>query len=116
MKDAETLERSFSLLKVNGVLDKVSGIILGKHELFDDQGTGIKPYEILQEVLNGRTPPFLADFDCSHTHPMFTLPIGVEIELDASDKTVSILSEWYQKKITVQTREKQTSDAAKTAG
>lgn len=99
MKDAETLERSFSLLKVNGVLDKVSGIILGKHELFDDKGTGVKPYEILEEVLNGRTPPFLAEFDCSHTHPMFTLPIGVDIELDASDKTVSILSEWYQSEI-----------------
>lgn len=56
MKDTETLERSFSLLKVNGVLDKVSGIILGKHELFDDKGTGLKPYEILQEVLNGRPP------------------------------------------------------------
>ena len=30
LKDAATIERSFSLLKVNGVLDKMSGIILGK--------------------------------------------------------------------------------------
>ena len=94
MKDAATLERSFSFLKVNGVFDKVSGIILGKHELFKDRGTGVRPYQILQEVLDGQELPFLADFDCSHTHPMFTLPIGVEIELDATEKTVTILSDW----------------------
>ena len=31
-KDAATIERSFSFLKINGVFDKISGIILGKHE------------------------------------------------------------------------------------
>lgn len=96
MKDAATLERSFSFLKVNGVFDKVSGIILGKHERLKDRGTGVKPHEILQEVLNGQELPFLADFDCSHTHPMLTLPIGVEVELDATAKTVSLLSNWWE--------------------
>ena len=96
MKDAATLERSFSFLKVNGVFDRVSGIILGKHEQFKDRGTGVKPYQILQEVLNGQEIPFLADFDCSHTHPMLTMPIGVEVELDATERTVSLLIEWHQ--------------------
>ena len=40
LKDIATIEKSFSLLKLNGVFDKISGIILGKHELFDDMGTG----------------------------------------------------------------------------
>lgn len=91
LKDASTVERSFAFLKVNGVFEKISGIILGKHELFDDKSTGVKPHEILLEILNGQTLPFLADFDCSHTHPMFTLPLGVEIELDATGKSVTIL-------------------------
>lgn len=91
LKDASTIERSFSLLKVNGVFDRISGIILGKHELFDDLKTGRKPYEILLEVLEDRKLPFLADFDCCHTHPMMTLPIGCEIELDATEKKVSII-------------------------
>ncbi len=94
MKDASTIECSFSLLKANGLFDKVSGIILGRHELLDNQGTGLKPYEILKEVLKRQKLPFLAEFDCSHTHHMFTLPIGVQIELDASNKTVSILDKW----------------------
>lgn len=91
LKDAATIERSFSLLKVNGVFDKISGIILGKHELFDDCGTGRKPYEILLEVMGDKQIPFLAEFDSCHTHPMITLPIGCEIELDASNKCISIL-------------------------
>lgn len=92
LKDAATIERSFSLLKLNGVFDKVAGIILGKHELFDDMKTGRKPYEILLEVLGERKIPFIADFDCCHTHPMLTLPIGAEIKLDATNKKVYMLS------------------------
>lgn len=92
LEDAATVERSFSLLKLNGVFDKVSGIILGKHELFDDMKTSRKPYEILLEVLGERQLPFMADFDCCHTHPMLTLPIGVEVELDATNKKVKMLS------------------------
>jgi muramoyltetrapeptide carboxypeptidase LdcA involved in peptidoglycan recycling len=96
LKDAATIERSFSLLKINGVFDRVSGIILGKHELFDDMGTGRKPYEILLEVLGDKKIPFIADFDCCHTHPMITLPIGCKIKLDAINKKVTIVEDWRQ--------------------
>lgn len=92
LKNAATIERSFSLLKLNGIFDKVSGIILGKHELFDDMKTGRKPYEILLEVLGERKIPFIADFDCCHTHPMLTLPIGAEIELDATNSKISMIT------------------------
>ncbi|WP_428865547.1 hypothetical protein [Clostridium sediminicola] len=96
LKDAATIEKSFSLLKLNGVFDKVSGIILGKHELFNDMKTGRKPYEILLEVLGERKIPFVADFDCCHTHPMLTLPIGAEVELDATNRKISMISEFFR--------------------
>lgn len=91
LKDACTIERSFSLLKLAGVFDKIGGILLGKHEQFDDNGTGKQPYEILLEVLNGRKIPILADFDCCHTHPMLTLPIGCRVQLNATDQEVTLL-------------------------
>lgn len=91
LKDAATIERSFSLLKLNGVFDKIGGLILGKHELYDDCGTGRKPYEILQEVMGTISYPVLAEFDCCHTHPMMTLPIGCEIELDSEHKKVTVI-------------------------
>ncbi|GAB6611132.1 MULTISPECIES: S66 peptidase family protein [Bacillus] len=93
-KNAATIERSFSFLKINGVFDKVSGILLGKHEQFDDCGTHRKPYEILLEVLQNQSIPLLADFDCCHTHPMITMPIGLQVNMDATNKTIHILEKW----------------------
>lgn len=91
LKDACTIERSFSLLKLAGVFHRAGGILLGKHEKFEDNGTGRKPYEILLEVLGDTNLPILADFDCCHTHPMLTMPIGCQIELDAAGKRVTLL-------------------------
>lgn len=91
LKDACTIERSFSLLKLAGIFEKISGIILGKHEKFDDNGTGKAPYEILLEVMGEPEIPILADFDCCHTHPMLTMPIGCEVMLDATNKKVALL-------------------------
>lgn len=93
MKSAAEIERSFSLLKCAGIFDKVSGIIYGKHELFDDQETNRKPYQILLEVLGNAKIPVLADFDCSHTHPMYTLPIGSKIYLDSRNHVVQLIEE-----------------------
>ena len=88
LKDAMTVERSFSLMKLAGVFDRVGGIILGKHEKFNDNGTGRAPYDVLMEVIGKTDIPILAEFDCCHTHPMFTLPIGCEVVLAATDKRV----------------------------
>lgn len=91
LKDACTIERTFSLLKLAGVFDRVGGILLGKHEKFDDNGTGRKPYDILLEVLGETRLPVLAEFDCCHTHPMLTLPLGCRVELNATEKRVTLL-------------------------
>ena len=57
------------------------------------QGTGRKPYEILLEVMGKPDFPVLAEFDCCHTHPMLTVPIGAEVLLDADAQRVTILKE-----------------------
>lgn len=93
LKSAAEVERSFVHLKLAGVFDRIGGLILGKHELFDHQGTGRKPYEILLEVMGKPAFPVLAEFDCCHTHPMLTVPIGAEVLLDADAQKVTILKE-----------------------
>ncbi|MCL2839566.1 MAG: LD-carboxypeptidase [Defluviitaleaceae bacterium] len=90
------VERDFSLLKLCGVFDRVGGIILGKHEIFKDANTGRKPYDVLMEVIGTPKCPILAEFDCSHMHPMLTLPLGCEIELDATKQKVTLLSDWIK--------------------
>ncbi|MGB6127497.1 MAG: S66 peptidase family protein [Psychrilyobacter sp.] len=92
LKDIATIERSFSFLKINGVFDKIGGLILGKHELFNDKSTGRKPYEVLLEILGEYDFPFLADVDCCHTHPMFTMAIGSQIRLDTTNKQIILLN------------------------
>ncbi|SDO17745.1 Muramoyltetrapeptide carboxypeptidase LdcA (peptidoglycan recycling) [Psychrobacillus sp. OK028] len=96
MKSASVVEKNFNLLKLNGVFDRVSGIILGKHELFDDQGTGRKPADILVETIGNTSIPILADFDCCHTHPMLTMPIGCSVELNSNKKEITIMERWIE--------------------
>ena len=104
---AADIERSFTQLALAGVFDRLGGLILGKHELFDDQNSGRKACEILDEVLvNHRKAsasakvfgtfkdfPVLAEFDCCHTHPMLTLPIGAKVELDATGQRVVLIAD-----------------------
>lgn len=91
LKDIATIERTFSLLKLSGIFDRIGGLIYGKHELFKDLGTGRKPYEVLLEVLGDYNFPLLVDVDCSHTHPMFTMPIGSRVRLDTYKKEIHLL-------------------------
>jgi len=91
-QDAATVERSFSHFKIGGIFDRIGGLILGKHEKFDEQGTGRKPYQILMEVMGKPNIPILAEYDCCHTHPMITLPIGSIATLDAGKQNITIES------------------------
>lgn len=93
-KSAAVIEKNFAMLKLHGILDKVSGIILGKHEQYDDMGTGRKPYEILLEQIDGRDIPILADFDSCHTHPLHSMPFGRQVELNATEKKVTLVENW----------------------
>ncbi len=94
MKDAATVEKNFAMLKLHGIFDKVSAILLGKHELFDDEGTGRTSLDLLLEQLDGKKIPILADIDCAHTHPMFPLAIGKNIRVNTMDKSITCIESW----------------------
>ncbi len=94
LKGIETVERSFAHLMACGVFEKVGAIILGKHELFHDKGTGRTPLDVLLEVLNGKNVPILYGFDSCHTHPMLVTPLGVQACIDFERQTLSLESQW----------------------
>lgn len=93
-KNTAIVEKNFAMLKLHGVFEKISGIILGKHERYDDLGTGRKPYEVLLEQLDGIDIPILAEFDICHTHPMHPIAIGKQVRLDATAKKVYCIENW----------------------
>ncbi|KOS68458.1 peptidase S66 [Lysinibacillus contaminans] len=93
-KTIEVVEKNFAMLKLHGFFDKASAIILGKHEQYDDLGTGRKPYDVLIEQLEGRQIPIIADVDCSHTHPLHAMPLGLRVYVDASHKEIHFIEHW----------------------
>jgi len=97
LKSIATVERLFVFLKLNGIFDRVSAVILGKHELFDDAGSGRSPIDVLKEVLNGQQIPIVDGFDCCHTHPMLTMPLGVRVKVDFDNEQVELIGPWLQK-------------------
>lgn len=96
LKGIETVERSFAHLLACGVFDKVGAIILGKHELFDNKGTGRTPLDVLLEVLNGKSVPILYGFDSCHTHPMLVTPLGVQGSIDFDNQTFELQGPWVK--------------------
>jgi len=94
LHDIATVERSFSMLKLNGIFDKVSAVLLGKHELFDHKGTQRSPLDVLQEVLAGQPLAIVNNFDCSHTHPMMTVPLGAQLTVDFDQQQVTVNGPW----------------------
>lgn len=94
LKTAETVERSFAHLKLCGVFDRIGALVLGKHELFNAQGSGKRPLDILLEVVGEPGFPILAEFDCAHTHPMLTLPLGIQAELDLDSQSLTLCEPW----------------------
>ena len=96
LKPIATVERLFAFLKLNGVFDRVSAVLLGKHELFDDKGTGRQPLDVLLEVLDGHALPIVSGFDSCHTHPMLTIPLGVQSRIDFDREEVSVTEPWVR--------------------
>jgi len=57
-------------------------------------GTGRTPYELLLEQLDGREIPILAEFDSCHTHPVHSMQFGLQVELNAKEKRVTLVENW----------------------
>ncbi len=96
LKPISTVERLFAFLKINGVFDRVAAVLLGKHEGFDDKGSGRSPLDVLLEVLDGQELPIVDGFDSCHTHPMLTVPLGLEVRIDFDQERVSLVEPWVR--------------------
>ena len=94
LKPISTVERLFAFLKLNGIFDRVAAVLLGKHEGFDDKGSGRSPLDVLLEVLDGQVVPIVDGFDSCHTHPMLTVPLGLPVTIDFEQEQVSIIEPW----------------------
>lgn len=87
------IDRFLSQLRLAGKLDVLSGVILGQFTncVAAAGKASLSLEEIFQDYFAGLAIPVLQNFPTGHTTDNVTLPLGVEVELDADEKTVAVL-------------------------
>lgn len=79
-------DRDITQLKLMGVLGKIKGLIIGQFP----KSSALSDSNILREIIDLHTKdqsyPILADTNFSHVDPLYTLPIGGEVSINASPK------------------------------
>lgn len=92
------IDRYLSSLRLNGSLNKAKGFILG---YFTDcnPGESKKNDQSVMDVINDYFKdlgkPTIFNFPIGHDFPTLNLPIGVEVVLDANNKSVEIKGDIY---------------------
>ncbi|WP_127717144.1 S66 peptidase family protein [Halobacteriovorax sp. HLS] len=87
-------ERSLTQLKLMGVFDEISGLIIGKPEVPNSENAPFDMNELIMEIVGKRDYPIVSEFDLSHTCPMHTLAQLSKVQLIAKgnyDVTFKIL-------------------------
>jgi muramoyltetrapeptide carboxypeptidase len=80
------------VLRQAGVLDRISGMIVGKP--FEVEPTAPGPdslRDVVLEVVGERDIPVLGDVDIGHAGPNLPMPLGIRAAMDADARTLSLL-------------------------
>lgn len=93
-EDIYRVDRMLTQLKLAGILDKINGFIFG--QCTDcEAGEGDEPSLSLSEVLSDWIRPLQIPAwygsAIGHVRDKFTVPVGVEVEIDASQGTIQLL-------------------------
>ena len=89
--EADFFERIIGALYLDGVFDRIGGLILGKIKNYNDIGSGKNLTDFILEITGNPSFPILADYDCGHTLPINAMPIGKTARLDADNKIVTVI-------------------------
>jgi muramoyltetrapeptide carboxypeptidase LdcA involved in peptidoglycan recycling len=76
-------ERALTQLKLNGVFDAIDGLIIGKPEVYNQEGAPFNYDDLFKEVIGEKSYPIISNFDCSHCVPMISIPQLAPIKLVA---------------------------------
>lgn len=85
------IERMMYNLKLSGVLEKISGLIIGQFTEFEeDRSLGKELYAALADILKEYDYPICFDFPVGHVTNNLPLINGAEVELTVSKKEVGL--------------------------
>lgn len=98
-EDPYRIDRYFSQLKLSKTFSKAKGFVLGyftdcnpSEEKKDCQNI----IDIINDYIKPLNKPTIINFNCGHDFPFVSLPIGVKVKLDATNKNIQIMEEIYE--------------------
>ena len=94
----EDLDHFLTHLKLAGVFDKISGMIIGKNNKLNkieeksdlNKLLFLSPEKIILEITKKYKFPIISDVDFGHSGEQITIPVGVKATIDTSKKLFSI--------------------------
>ena len=93
------LDRMLSKLRLAGKLTQAKGYVLG---YFTDciASKSKREYQTTQDILNHYIKPLgkptIMNFASGHSFPFTTIPIGIQVEIDADEKKIVYLETFYK--------------------
>lgn len=91
-QDAElaVVQRSLTHLRQAGILDQVKAVLIGRSPGCRPSGDRSLRDVVIESVPNGLKIPIIADLPFGHHSPIWTLPLGVEVSVTASESASNI--------------------------
>jgi len=84
------LDRKLAHLHLAGVLDDVAGIVIGECRYTAEPDETLSLQEILHDHIVPRGKPAIYGLACGHGAYHLTLPMGVRVRLDATERSLSV--------------------------
>lgn len=87
------VDRALTALSLAGKFDDCKGILLGTFSgcTAEDSTASLALEEIFGEVFASLKKPIISNFQCGHSYPQHTLPMGGQIEMDADRLKIRFL-------------------------
>jgi len=87
-----SVDRHLTQLNTIGVFNQISGLLVGR--LHCRTGFKKKNYfeDLLMSILSNYSFPIITNLDFGHTDPILTLPLGINVEMDAN-KPIILLTQ-----------------------
>lgn len=90
------IDRYFSQLRLSGSISKAKGFVFGYFTDINQEDNAFSLDDIIDQYFKELNVPIIKNFSSGHDLPFISLPIGLEVELDADKKTITILEELYE--------------------
>lgn len=91
-EDVYRLDRMLTQLKLNGILDKISGFIFGKCTNCDAGANSLTLPQLLNDTIKPLKIPAFYGAMISHEELNVTIPVGLRGRMDADNKSFEVLS------------------------